>query len=333
MGTKFHHYIFPVVPPIAMLVGITLDRMLGPVLPVRSGALAGYLFGLTAGVALLVLGVACSQAGSILGTKPGGRLAEPSIAGAAALCLAGMLVLGALLWSFRTKKAAESDPTREHGAGDAHAARSLAAGAVSAALLLVLIVRDLVTKPENADQPGAIRLLQLFSYNYRRHWPDSLDFRAALLGFGVVAVLGCAALAVRVVRGHAVAAMGTLGFLWALWGVDVYMEKTAPHWGQREVIEAYYGDRSSADELLVAYQMNWKGENFYTGNRIPAFKSTGAAFTSWIEKKREEGIKVMYFLTEHGRVGGLKSEVRGKAYRELTDKTLCDKFVLVRAEL
>ena len=28
MGTKFHHYIFPAVPPIAMLIGIVLDDML-----------------------------------------------------------------------------------------------------------------------------------------------------------------------------------------------------------------------------------------------------------------------------------------------------------------
>jgi hypothetical protein len=41
----------------------------------------------------------------------------------------------------------------------------------------------------------------------------------------------------------------------------------------------------------------------------------------------------MYFITEHGRIGGLKSEVAAKAYREVTDKVLCNKFVLVRAEL
>src|SRR6202044_3591853 len=28
MGTKFHHYIFPALPPIAMLIGITLDDLL-----------------------------------------------------------------------------------------------------------------------------------------------------------------------------------------------------------------------------------------------------------------------------------------------------------------
>ncbi len=29
MGTKFHHYIFPAVPPVAMLIGVVLDDMLG----------------------------------------------------------------------------------------------------------------------------------------------------------------------------------------------------------------------------------------------------------------------------------------------------------------
>ncbi len=104
--------------------------------------------------------------------------------------------------------------------------------------------------------------------------------------------------------------MCALAMLWAVWGLDVYMTKTAPHWGQHEVIAAYYADRSSPDETLVAYQMNWKGENFYTGNHIPAFVSTGATFTTWLKKKRDEGAKVMYFVTEHGRIGGLKRRSR-----------------------
>jgi hypothetical protein len=209
----------------------------------------------------------------------------------------------------------------------------LAAGAVGAALVLVLVTRDLVIKPENSDQPGAIRLLQLFTYNYRRAWPESLDFSAVLAGFGCIAVLVSLALCVRGFRKHAVVAMGALGFVWAVWGLDVYMERTAQHWGQHEVIAAYYADRDAPDEILVAYQMNWKGENFYTGNHIPAFVSTGSNFTTWLKKKKDEGAKVMYFITEHGRIGGLKGEVQAKSYREVTDKNLCNKFILVRAEL
>ncbi len=111
------------------------------------------------------------------------------------------------------------------------------------------------------------------------------------------------------------------------------MVKTSPHWGQHEIIEAYYADRSSPDERLVAYQMNWKGENFYTSNHAAVFVSTGAPFASWLKSEREKGAKVMYFVAEHSRIGGLKSEVKAKAYREITDKTMNNKFVVVRAEL
>jgi len=98
-------------------------------------------------------------------------------------------------------------------------------------------------------------------------------------------------------------------------------------------MEAYYRDRKDADEPLVAYQMNWKGENFYTSNRVPAFVSTGSTFTAWLKGQRDKGVKTMYFVTEHGRTAGLRGEVAAKSYKELTDAKLCNKFILVKAEL
>ncbi|HZU84558.1 MAG TPA: glycosyltransferase family 39 protein [Polyangiaceae bacterium] len=341
MGTKFHHYIFPAVPPVGILSGVALDDMLGRAEAPRGRTLAWYLGGMAVGLTLLVLGIAGTQSGSFLGTKTGSIAAQPSIALGVVIALGGaaIAVLAARFFGANgngkgTEGAAPGDEeASEDVAVPSHTSRMMAAGAVAAALLLVLVARDLAIKPENADQPGAIRLLHLFTYNYRRPWPDSLDFSAALIAFGAVGVLVCAALAVRAVRAHAVVAACVFGFVWAVWGLDVYMNKTAQHWGQHEIIAAYYADRASPDEILVAYQMNWKGENFYTGNRVPAFVSSGSTFTNWLKQKREQGAKVMYFITEHGRIGGLKSEVSAKAYREVTDKTLCNKFVLVRAEL
>jgi 4-amino-4-deoxy-L-arabinose transferase-like glycosyltransferase len=335
MGTKFHHYIFPAVPPVAMLIGVVLDDMLGRRALARDGSFWVYVVGMAVGVGLVTLGIARMMPGSFLGTKPDGHLADASFGMGGVLIAAGLAATVATAWLFGGK----GDPPPEDQDGTkAHASRMLAAGGVAGALLLVLVVRDLVIKPEGADQPGAIRLLQLFTYNYRRSWPESLDFAAALTGFGALAVLLSMVLAVRAIRRHAVVAMCGLALIWGLWGLDVYMEKTAQHWGQHEIIEAYYDHRDSPDEMLVAYQMNWKGENFYTGNHIPAFVSTGATFTNWMKKKREEGVKVMYFITEHGRIGGLKSEVGAKKYdtitdKGLTEKELCNKFVLVRAEL
>jgi hypothetical protein len=80
--------------------------------------------------------------------------------------------------------------------------------------------------------------------------------------------------------------------------------------------------------------MNWKGENFYSGNRVPAFVSSGDKFKNWLEKQRKSGTRVAFFLTEHGRVGTLKGELgKGARLQTLTDKRVNDKFALVRVEL
>jgi 4-amino-4-deoxy-L-arabinose transferase-like glycosyltransferase len=355
MGTKFHHYIFPAVPPIAILIGVVLDDMLGPGPVARPASMPLYLGGLVAGSALMVLGVTRMFPGSPFGVKPDGHLADPSIGVGVVLILIGAAITVLVVRSLRSDTPSDplavaaggADPVAPAGGVDAspdadpesgeeavsHVSRMLAAGAVAGALLLIVVGRDLILKPEGADQPGAIRLLQLFTYNYRRGWPDALDFSAVLAGFTAIAIVISLAMAVKAVRRHAVAAMCAFAFVWGIWGLDVYMQRTAQHWGQHEVIAAYYADRASPAEQLVAYQMNWKGENFYTGNHVPAFVSTGSTFTTWLKKQRDAGVKVMYFITEHGRIGGLKSEVGAKTYREVTDKVLCNKFVLVRAEL
>jgi 4-amino-4-deoxy-L-arabinose transferase-like glycosyltransferase len=331
MGTKFHHYIFPAIPPVAMLIGVVLDDMIGQHKVAELRALPFYFLGLLGGITLTIVGIARTLPGSFFGSKPDGHLASPTPVLGAVLAGVGTCLTALIVMKQRARNPKE--PGEGDSAEDEHSSRMLGAGAVASALLLGVVARDLIIKPEGSDQPGAIRLVQLFTYNYKRAWPDSLDFSAALAGFAAVAVVLSLALAVRSVRQHAVAAFGVFAFVWAVWGLDVYMQRTAQHWGQREVIAAYYADRASPQETLVAYQMNWKGENFYTGNKIPAFVSTGSTFTTWLKKQRETGAKVMYFITEHGRIGGLKGEVAAKAYREVTDKTLCNKFILVRAEL
>jgi hypothetical protein len=126
-------------------------------------------------------------------------------------------------------------------------------------------------------------------------------------------------------------AVGVWFCAFTLW---IYLPALAPHYGQRELLLTYYQQRRGAEEPICAYQMNWKGENFYTGNRLPAFVSTGAKFKKWLKAQRKAGTKVIYFLTEHGRLGTLKSELgSGFRARALTDKGLNNKFTLVRAEL
>jgi hypothetical protein len=111
----------------------------------------------------------------------------------------------------------------------------------------------------------------------------------------------------------------------------VYLVKLTPHWGQRETMVAYYQARASDKEKLVAYQMNWKGENFYTGNRMATWVSTGAKFKEWLKKQREKGVKTMFFTTEHSRVGTLKKELDNpKQFELLTDDKVNNKFFLAK---
>ncbi|MGC4063976.1 MAG: glycosyltransferase family 39 protein [Polyangiaceae bacterium] len=182
---------------------------------------------------------------------------------------------------------------------------------------------------------GAARLINLVTYNYARPWPPHLDFSRELTAFTVVAVLACLGLMLpKVPRAIATLSLLVLCLTFATWLCDRYLPRVAPHWGQRETIATYYRTRNGPEQPLVAYQMNWKGENFYTGNRIATFISTGDRFKQWVKQQRQVGKTVLFFTLEHQRLGSLKSELgQVQNFEVLTDKTLNNKFTLVRVTL
>jgi hypothetical protein len=202
------------------------------------------------------------------------------------------------------------------------------------AIAVLLVGRDLSTTVAG-DSAGQARLMHLFTYNYRRVWPsDSLNFNGTLSAFTLIGALLALGSAVPRLRRHMLCLFAVIALLWTAWGIDIYLVKAAPHWGQRETILAYYAARKGPEEPFVAYQMNWKGENFYTGNRVPAFVSTGAKFKAWLAEQKTRGVTVLFFTTEHSRISSLKSELGPvKSFEVLTPKALNNKFTLARAEL
>jgi hypothetical protein len=151
---------------------------------------------------------------------------------------------------------------------------------------------------------GQVRLLHLFTYNYRRPWPPSLDFSLVLKAFVVAA------------------AVLTL----------LLIIPRARRAGQRELIVAYHRATREVPGQVIAYQMNWKGENFYMGNRVPAFVTSGKKFQDFILDEKKKGAKTFYFLTEHGRAGSLSNELgTPRFFDKLTTPEVNNKFVLVRA--
>ncbi|MCC6554267.1 MAG: glycosyltransferase family 39 protein [Polyangiaceae bacterium] len=211
-----------------------------------------------------------------------------------------------------------------------HERLMLGAAAVAGGLLVFFVGRDLAMAREG--QPSQVRLLHLFTYNYKRPWPPSLDFSKALWAFVIAAAALTLLLAVARWRRYIVAALVSTAVLFAAWGLDHYFVRTSPHWGQRETILAYARASAAIPGPLVAYQMNWKGENFYSGNKLPAFVSSGKKFQEYINDQKKRGVKTFYFTTEHGRTSSLSNELGSpRVFEKLTTPELNNKFVLVRA--
>jgi hypothetical protein len=206
-------------------------------------------------------------------------------------------------------------------------------GAFAAALGTLLVARDLSTSFAS-DVPGSARLLHLMTYNYKRTWPAHLDFEAAAWGFGVAAAVCLLLWLAPRLRRHGALLLAAVGIWFCAFTLWIYLPRLAPHYGQRELFLAYYAERHGPEEPIVAYQMNWKGENFYSGNRLPAFVASGAKFTKWLKARRKAGTKVIYFVVEHSRIGTLKSEL-GPGFRSTprTGPLLNNKFALVKTEL
>lgn len=320
--TKFHHYILPAVPPLAMLSGVILDRALGErELGFRETlAWVGYA---SLSALLLLYGSLRLLDGSVLGAAVV-DVQLPHATGLASL-LAGVALFVVSLRRFRSSSAPIADD------GERFANPALAVAALASAAVLVLVGRDLSTRGE---VDGSARFIHLISYNYERAWPDTLDFDAVFRSIGFVAAGACVLVAVRAVRAHGAMLLLCTGVWAAFFGLNVYFVRIAPHWGQRETVRAYYAARKDASERLVAYQMNWKGENFYTGNHLPAFVSTGQRFKSFLADEKRRGVRVLFFTTEHSREGALKRELGTvKKYERITSRALNNKFFVARVEL
>ena len=96
-------------------------------------------------------------------------------------------------------------------------------------------------------------------------------------------------------------------------------------------MQRYYAERTSAEEPLIAWQMNWKGENFYSGNHVNVFvQLDNRALREWVGENRG---RTAYFLLEHSRLSNLRGVLRGSTVEERTDTRLCNKFILVRVEV
>jgi 4-amino-4-deoxy-L-arabinose transferase-like glycosyltransferase len=377
MVTKFHHYIFPAVPPMAILVGLVLHRMMG------DGRLAHTKKGVAAalatfaGVALTILGVTTffgpwhgrvhSEAAAQAATTTNAALTAGSPTLGLVLLLVGVLVVAL---SFRFAKEAEEpyrdrgvvqglesvdpmmDPTALPAVSEQERFKfvrtGLAMAAAGAVTVLSLVARD-IGFAGSARPQGFERFIHLFVYNYERQWPTrSFDYTPILRGFGVVAVAAAVLLVIHGTRRHGARVMVALAACFGFWALDKYMIDLSDHWSQRNLFEKYFRERSARENIglgedarywfdpIVAYQMNWKGENFYTGNHAVMLECglplCRERTPDWL--RRHHGQRV-FIVTEHSRASSIMSQVRtaGGTANTITTELDNNKFVLIEARL
>lgn len=209
----------------------------------------------------------------------------------------------------------------EHARGRSRSA-SNALLLTAAAGVAALVGRDIAAAPN--------RFVHLFTYRYDRVWISTKGFGtifivAAAIGVGLL--VGAAI--TRRARMHALSAFAVGSIAFSALLLDRYLPPCGNDGGQREVVAAWVRERSSGP--LVAYQLNWKGENFYSGNDVAIFISSGAPMKTYLARRPD---KTVYFVTERGRVGSLRSELGAvRSFAEITGPEVSHEFTLVRAEL
>jgi 4-amino-4-deoxy-L-arabinose transferase-like glycosyltransferase len=341
MTTKFHHYIFPSVPAAAILVGLALDRLLGP--ETKEETTLGRVLSIVATVLAVlapvpaILGVAGAW-GNVRGIIPERVMDTPEETDwvlthgwspffCGVLISLGIIMLAASAALFHQQHSRVKPALAPLGWRPA----AITTGVLAAPVIVAIVGRDLSWVTDARPQ-GYERLIHLFVYNYGRPWPSHFDYRPILTGFAIVAGLVVLLAAVPVIRAAAARAFLGVALAFTLWALDVYIIDLSPHWGQRELVKRYYEDRRSNAEPLVAWQMNWKGENFYSGNHVQVFvQLDNRALTEWLARQ-PEGSRV-FFMLEHGRLANLRNIVRGAEIENLTTERENNKFILVRATL
>ena len=150
---------------------------------------------------------------------------------------------------------------------------------VAVPILAVALValRDLINDPQH--------LSNLFTYKYDRAYPrtvrkETVVFLSVLGGTALVGVLALRLLPARFRLFEHKHATGMLvvagaGVLFATFVSHYHFNMLAQHWSQAHMFETYF-DEKRGDEPIYAYQLNWRGETFYSRNTVIQVKEKGA---------------------------------------------------------
>jgi 4-amino-4-deoxy-L-arabinose transferase-like glycosyltransferase len=207
--------------------------------------------------------------------------------------------------------------------------------------LLALVTFDLAAQQKNAQH-----FIWLFSYDYinapgGRPWPPELSYGPVLIATAAVFGLGALLLAWRRIQRAVTVGLALLSVVFTYFLLDVYMKQVSDRWSQKRLIAAYYANRRSPDERLIAWQMYWRGETFYTQNEI--FEGPNDKRTVFLGDRNAENLKDYisrnrgkraFFIVERARWGtlqGLLPEASRPSLHIIDERN--NKFYLAEARL
>lgn len=129
-------------------------------------------------------------------------------------------------------------------------------------------------------------------------------------------------------RHVAVFALAALALSFAVLCGWFHWRRLSPHWTQRDLFWEYF-HQGAPDEPIAAYQMNWRGETFYSRNTVRQVGRPGAPNTTLAEFMSGPGQR-KWFLVEQSRVNGLRQALGAARLRVVESRN--NKFVLAVAD-
>jgi 4-amino-4-deoxy-L-arabinose transferase-like glycosyltransferase len=123
-------------------------------------------------------------------------------------------------------------------------------------------------------------------------------------------------------RLYVVGALAILAVVFSIYISAYHWRKLSHHWTQRDLFWVYYS-QAKPSEPIGAYQMNWRGETFYSRNTVRQLKES-SDLREFVETPGREWV-----LVEHSRLSGLKSAVPAKYKVKVVEKNFTNKFALV----
>ena len=321
VNTKFHHYILPALPALAILAGLLIDELCRGV----SGAVkAGR-------AALLLIGVPITYlSGHDLASFParigwlfnydyvnipgsgrqwpitnlyGSRYEYGDLIFWYALAATAITALLALVSRPATSAAPQSPPALR-----APSPAGLIVGGLAFLGLLIVgiwVAPSAATvatyssskQPPSLLLPASLRLVYFVPAAAAFLWLLALIVRSSDLLR--LRESGEAAGSRSAGRGGMVAALVLGGFavVWTSFVLDRYLIDLSPHWSQKHVFASYYRLRKGPEEPVVAWMMYWRGENFYTSNQIYDHRLDANDKTVFLGDKNVE--KLQGYLNSH----------------------------------